>query len=285
VLDAIDTYRPTIFPGVPRMYNALNNYPDIAKHDLKSIRLCVSGSAPLLLDIKQKFEALSGGKLVEGFGMSETFVVTHVNPLQGLNKEGAIGVPISDVEARIISLDDEVTVLPQGEIGELVVRGPEIMFGYHNMPTETENSLRKDPNDPNGAPWLYTGDIARMDADGYFFIVDRKKEMIKVGGFQVWPRDIEEALKLNPKVLKVAAAGVPDPQRGDEVVKAWVVLQPGQTATEAELKKFCEDKLVAYKRPRYIEFREDLPETMVGKVLRRELVAEEKARLAKAAKK
>ena len=142
--------------------------------------------------------------------------------------------------------------------------------------------LRKDPNDPNGAPWLYTGDIARMDADGYFYIVDRKKELIKVGGYQVWPRDIEEALKQNPKVLKVAAAGVPDPKRGDEVVKAWVVLQPGQTATEDELKKFCEDKLVAYKRPKYIEFRDDLPETMVGKVLRRELVAEEKARLAKA---
>jgi long-chain acyl-CoA synthetase len=285
VLDAIDTYRPTIFPGVPRMYNALNNHPEIGKHDLRSIRVCVSGSAPLLLDIKQKFEALSGGKLVEGFGMSEAPTMTHVNPIHGLNKDGSIGVPVPDVEARIISLDDEVTVLPQGEIGELVVRGPEVMFGYHNMPTETTNVLRKDPNDPNGAPWLYTGDIARMDADGYFYIVDRKKELIKVGGYQVWPRDIEEALKQNPKVLKVAAAGVPDPKHGDEVVKAWVVLQPGQKATEDELKKFCEDKMVSYKRPKYIEFRDDLPETMVGKVLRRELVAEEKARLAKASKK
>jgi long-chain acyl-CoA synthetase len=280
VVDAIDTYRPTIFPGVPRMYNAINNYPDIGKHDLRSIRVCVSGSAPLLLDIKQKFEALSGGKLVEGFGMSEAPTVSHVNPIQGLNKEGAIGVPVPDVEARIISLDDEVTVLSQGEIGELVVRGPQVMFGYHNMPTETTNVLRQDPNDPNGAPWLYTGDIAKMDEDGYFYVVDRKKELIKVGGFQVWPRDIEEALKQNPKVLKVAAAGVPDPQRGDEVVKAWVVLNPGQTATEDELKKFCEDKLVNYKRPKYIEFRDDLPETMVGKVLRRELVAQDKARLA-----
>ena len=282
VLDAIDTYRPTIFPGVPRMYNALNNHPEIAKHDLRSIRVCVSGSAPLLLDIKQKFEALSGGKVVEGFGMSETPTMTHVNPIHGLNKDGSIGVPVPDVEARIISLDDEVTVLPQGEIGELVVRGPEVMFGYHADPVGTLNVLRKDPKDPDGAPWLYTGDIARMDADGYFYIVDRKKELIKVGGFQVWPRDIEEALKQNPKVLKVAAAGVPDPARGDETVKAWVVLKPGQTATEAELKKFCEDKLVAYKRPKYIEFRDDLPETMVGKVLRRELVAEEKARQEKA---
>jgi long-chain acyl-CoA synthetase len=284
VVDAIDVYKPTIFPGVPRMYNSVNNFPDIGQHNLRSIRACISGSAPLLLDIKQKFEALTGGKLVEGFGMSEAPTATHCNPIQGLNKEGSIGVPMPDVEARIISLDDEVTPLPQGEIGELVVRGPQVMFGYHNMPTETTNVLRRDPDDPNGAPWLYTGDIARMDEDGYFYIVDRKKELIKVGGYQVWPRDIEEALKQNPKVLKVAAAGVPDPKRGDEVVKAWVVLQPGQTATEDELKKFCEDKLVAYKRPKYIEFRDDLPETMVGKVLRRELVAQEKARL-EAAKK
>jgi long-chain acyl-CoA synthetase len=280
VVDAIDAYRPTIFPGVPRMYNAVNNFPDISKHDLKSIRACISGSAPLLLDIKQKFETLTHGKLVEGFGMSEAPTASHCNPIQGLNKEGSIGLPFPDVEARIISLDDEVTALPQGEIGELVVRAPNVMFGYHNMPTETVNTLRKDPNDPDGAPWLYTGDIARMDEDGYFYIVDRKKELIKVGGYQVWPRDIEEALKQNPKVLKVAAAGVPDPKRGDEVVKAWVVLQPGQTATEDELKKYLEDKLVAYKRPRYIEFRDDLPETMVGKVLRRELVAQDKAKLA-----
>jgi long-chain acyl-CoA synthetase len=281
VVDAIDTYKPTLFPGVPRMYNAINNYAGIEQHDLKSIRACISGSAPLLVDIKQKFEALTGGHLVEGFGMSEAPTATHCNPILGLNKEGSIGIPMPDVEVRIISLDDEVTPLPQGEIGELVVRGPEVMFGYHNMPTETTNVLRKDPNDPSGAPWLYTGDIARMDEDGYFFIVDRKKEGFKVGGLQVWPRDIEEVLKQNPKVLKVAAAGVTDPKRGDEVAKAWVVLQPGQTATEDELKKFCEDKLVAYKRPKYIEFRDDLPETMVGKVLRRELVAQDKAKLAK----
>ncbi len=281
VIDAIDAYRPTVFPGVPRMYNSINNFPGIEQHDLKSIRACISGSAPLLLDIKQKFEAITGGKLVEGFGMSEAPTASHCNPISGLNKPGSIGTPFPDMECRIISLDDEVTPLPQGEIGELVVRGPQVMYGYHNMPTETANTLRKDPDDPNGAPWLYTGDIARMDADGYFYIVDRKKELIKVGGYQVWPRDIEEALKQNPKVLKVAAAGVPDPQRGDEVVKAWVVLNPGQTATEDELKKFLEDKLAAYKRPKYIEFRDDLPETMVGKVLRRELVAQEKARQSK----
>ncbi len=280
VIDAIDTYKPTLFPGVPRMYNAINNFAGIEKHDLRSIRACISGSAPLLVDIKQKFEAITHGKLVEGYGMSEAPTASHCNPIDGLNKPGSIGVPFPDMECRIISLDDEVTPLPVGEIGELVVRGPQVMYGYHNMPTETANALRKAPDDPNGAPWLYTGDIARMDADGYFYIVDRKKELIKVGGYQVWPRDIEEALKQNPKVLKVAVAGIPDPARGDETVKAWVVLNPGQTTTEDELKKFCEDKLVNYKRPKYIEFRDDLPETMVGKVLRRELVAQEKAKQA-----
>jgi long-chain acyl-CoA synthetase len=282
VIDAIDTYKPSLFPGVPRMYNAINNFPGIEQHDLRSIKACISGSAPLLLEIKHKFEKLTGGKLVEGFGMSEAPTATHCNPLTGVTKEGSIGVPLPDVEARIISLKDETTVMPTGEIGELVIRGPQVMFGYHNMPAETENSLRNDPGDPEGGPWLYTGDIARMDEDGYFFIVDRKKELIKVGGFQVWPRDIEEALSKHPAVFKVAAAGIPDPKQGSETVKAWVVLQPGAKATAEELMKFCEDKLVQYKRPRFIEFRDALPETMVGKVLRRELVAQEKAKQAAA---
>ena len=278
VIDAIDAYHPTIFPGVPRQYNAINNYPDIANHDLRSIKACISGSAPLLLDIKNKFEAITGGKLVEGFGMSETPTATHCNPLLGLNKEGSIGLPFPDVECQIVSLDDEVTVLPQGEIGELCIRGPQVMFGYHNMPTETQNTLRRGAGDPGGAPWLYSGDIARMDEDGYFFIVDRKKELIKAGGFQVWPREIEEVIATHPAVLEVGAAGVPDPQRGDETVKAWVVLKPGATTTEDELKNYLEDKLVTYKRPRSIEFRAELPKTLVGKVLRRVLVEEEKAK-------
>ncbi len=278
VIDAIDTYRPTIFPGVPRMYNAINNYPGIEQHDLRSIRACISGSAPLLIDIKQKFEAITGGKLVEGYGMSEAPTASHCNPLQGENREGSIGLPFPDMECRIVSLDDEVTVLPVGEIGELCIRGPQVMYGYWNMPTETANSLRVHPDDPGGAPWLHTGDIARMDEDGYFYIVDRKKELIKAGGFQVWPREIEEVLAMHPAVLEVAAAGVPDPKRGgEETVKAWVVLKDGMSASEDELKKFCEDKLVPYKRPRTIEFKKELPKTMVGKILRRELVAETKA--------
>ncbi len=281
VIDAIDTYRPSIFPGVPRMYNAINNFQGVEQHDLRSIRACISGSAPLLLDIKQKFEAITGGKLVEGYGMSEAPTASHCNPLHGLNKEGSIGLPLPDMECRIVSLDDEVTVLPTGEIGELCVRGPQVMYGYWNMPTETQNSLRQHPDEPNGAPWLHTGDIARRDEDGYFYIVDRKKELIKAGGFQVWPREIEEVLAMHPAVLEVAAAGVPDPKRGDETVKAWVVLKDGMTATEDELKKFCEDKLVTYKRPRTIEFKKELPKTMVGKILRRELVAETKQAMGK----
>ena len=281
VVDAIDAYRPTLFPGVPRMYNGINNYAGIEKHDLRSIKACISGSAPLLLDIKQKFEAITGGKLVEGYGMSETPTATHCNPLQGVNKEGSIGLPFPDMECRIVSLDDEVTPLPTGEIGELCIRGPQVMHGYWNMPTETANSLRKHPDEPNGAPWLHTGDIARVDEEGYFYIVDRKKELIKAGGFQVWPREIEEVLASHPAVLEVAAAGLPDPNKGDETVKAWVVLKDGMSATEAELKKYCEDKLVAYKRPRTIEFKKELPKTMVGKILRRELVAETKAAMQK----
>src|SRR5512139_1383196 len=226
VVDAIDTYKPTIFPGVPRMYNAVNNFPDIGKHDLKSIRACISGSAPLLLDIKQKFEALTHGKVVEGFGMSEAPTASHCNPLQGLNKERSIGLPFPDVESRIISLDDEVTVLPVGEIGELVVRAPQVMFGYHNMPTETVNTLRKDPNDPDGAPWLYTGDIARMDEDGYFYIVDRKKDMALIGGFNVYPVNIDKVLKDHPAVLEAAVAAIPHPTKaGQEALKAWVVFK------------------------------------------------------------
>lgn len=280
VIHVIDVYKPTIFPGVPRQYNAINNYPGIEQHDLRSIRACISGSAPLLLDIKNKFEAITGGKLVEGFGMSEAPTASHCNPLQGLNKEGSIGLPFPDMECRIVSLDDETTVLGVGEIGELCLRGPQVMLGYHNMPTETQNSLRRHPDDPEGRPWLHTGDIARMDDDGYFYIVDRKKELIKAGGYQVWPREIEEVIAMHPAVLEVGAAGVPDPARGGETVKAWVVLKPGMMATEDELRKFCEDKLAPYKRPRSIDFRDELPKTLVGKVLRRVLVEEEKQKVA-----
>jgi long-chain acyl-CoA synthetase len=270
VLDSIEKYGVTIYPGVPTMYNAINNHPDIqaGKYNLSSIMACISGSAPLLRETKEKFEALTGGKLVEGYGLSETPTATHCNPLNGKNPPGSIGLPFPDVECRIISLDDEVTVLGVDEIGELVIRGPQVMYGYHNMPTETTNALRDG--------WLYTGDIARMDDEGYFYIVDRKKEVIKPGGFQVWPRTVEEAIAENPKVLEVGVAGIPDPYRG-ETVKAWVVLIEGETATEDEIKEWCSERLAKYEVPTQVEFRDELPKTTVGKILRRELVAQEKA--------
>lgn len=268
VLSAIQKYKPTYYPGVPAMYNAINNHPDVqsGKADVSSIEVCISGSAPLMRETKVRFEELSGGKLVEGYGMSETPTATHCNPIFGKNKEGSIGVPFPDIDARIISLDDEVTPLGVGEIGELVVKGPIVMRGYHKMPTETANSLRDG--------WLYTGDIARMDEEGYFYIVDRKKELIKPSGYQVWPREVEEVIAENPKVLEVGVAGIPDAYRG-ETVKAWVVLKPGESATSDEIRAWCKERLAAFKVPTQVEFRDELPKTTVGKVLRRELMRQD----------
>lgn len=269
VLSSIAKYRPTIYPGVPTMYNAINNHPKVkeGKIDVSSIRGCISGSAPLMRETKATFEQLTGGKLVEGYGLSEAPTATHCNPLYGLNKEGSIGIPLPDVDVRIIDLDDEKTVLNPGEVGELVLRGPQVMKGYLNMPTETTNTLRD--------AWLYTGDIARMDEDGFFFIVDRKKELIKPGGFQVWPREVEEVIAENSKVLEVGVAGVPDAYRG-ETVKAWVVLKPNESATADEIREWCKERLAAFKVPTEVEFRSELPKTTVGKVLRRELVRQDR---------
>jgi long-chain acyl-CoA synthetase len=274
VLENIHKYHPTNFPGVPTLYNAINNNPDVkaGKYNLKSIKACISGSAPLLRETKERFEELSGGKVFEGYGLSEAPTATHCNPLMGVNKTGSIGMPLPDVDCKIISLDDGETEMALGEIGELVINGPQVMKGYHNMPTETANSLRKLKD---GKTWLFTGDIARMDEDGYFYIVDRKKELIKPGGFQVWPREVEEAIAAYPKVLEVGVAGIPDPYRG-ETVKAWIVLKPGQQATAEEIKAFCKERLAAYKVPTHYEFRTELPKTTVGKILRRELVKQHK---------
>ncbi len=265
VLGNINKYRATIFPGVPTLYNAINNDPDVlaGKYDLTSIKACISGSAPLMRETKEKFEALTGGVVFEGYGLSEAPTATHCNPIRGENRTGSIGMPLPDVDARVVSLDDGVTVLPPGESGELVIKGPQVMKGYHNMPTETANALRDG--------WLYTGDIAYMDEDGYFYIVDRKKELIKPGGYQVWPREVEEVIMAHPKVLEVGVAGIPDPYRG-ETVKAWVVLKPGETATEDEIKAWCRERLAKFKVPTHVEFRDELPKTTVGKILRRELV-------------
>ncbi len=242
LLKNIVTYKPTNFPAVPTLYNAINHHPGVVagKYDMSSIRACISGSAPLMRETKERFEELTGGKVCEGYGLSEAPTATHCNPIDGENRTGSIGLPFPDVECRIVSLEDETTVLPPGEEGELVIRSPNVMVGYHNMPTETSNTLRDG--------WLYTGDIAKMDEDGYFYIVDRKKELIKPGGYQVWPREVEEVLADHPKVMEVGVAGVPDPYRG-ETVKAWVVPAEGVEVTEDELKAWCKQSLAPFKVP------------------------------------
>ncbi|MGA9532132.1 MAG: long-chain fatty acid--CoA ligase [Anaerolineales bacterium] len=267
LLENIDKYHPTVFPGVPTLYNAINNQPDVVagKYDLGSIQACISGSAPLMRETKERFEELTGGNLVEGYGLSEAPTATHCNPIHGENRTGSIGLPLPDVDCRIVSLEDGVTVMEPGEIGELTIKSPNVMKGYHNMPTETANSLRDG--------WLYTGDIAKVDEDGYFYIVDRKKELIKPGGYQVWPREVEEVIAEHPDVMEVGVAGVADAYRG-ETVKAWVVLKPDAKLSADELKEFCRERLAPFKVPTEIEFRDELPKTTVGKVLRRKLVEE-----------
>jgi len=271
VAEVVHHYKPTLFHGVPALYNALCQNEDVksGKLSLKSVRLCVSGSAPLPPATKREFEAISGGRLLEGFGMSECPTATHVNPVMGVNKEGSIGLPLPDVEARIVSLDDGKTPLKIGEPGELIIASPNVMVGYHNMPTETANVISEN----DGKRWMHTGDIAYMDDDGYFFIVDRKKDMALIGGFNVYPNNVEKVIKDHPAVLEVGVAAVPHPEKeGQEALKAWVVLKPNVTVTEAELIKHCEAHLAQYEIPRRISFIAELPKTAVGKTLRRELV-------------
>lgn len=264
LLSSINKYKPAIFPGVPALYNAINNNPDVAagKYDIRSIRACISGSAPLLLETKKRFEELTGGTLVEGFGMTETFVATHANPIKGVNKEGSIGIPIPNVESKIVNVDDGVTEMPVGEEGELIMKSPTVMQGYWNKEEETKNALRDG--------WLYSGDIGKMDEDGYFYITDRKKDMIIAGGYNIYPREVEEVLMTHPAVVEVSVAGVRDPNRG-ETVKAWIVKKEGDPTTEDEIIEWSKTQLAKYKYPRLIEFRSELPKTTVGKVLKRQL--------------
>ncbi len=269
LLKAINKYRPTLFMGVPTMYRAINHHPNIDKYDVKSIRACISGSAPLPMAVKQTFEELTGGKLVEGYGLTEAPTATHCNPIYGVNVEGSIGLPLPDVETKIVDLETGAKELPVGEVGELVIRSPNVMKEYWNMPEETAIALREG--------WLYTGDIALMDKKGYFYIVDRKKDMIIASGLNIYPSEVEDVLYEHPQIMEAVVAGIPDPKRG-ETVKAWVVLEPGATATADEIRDFCRDKLAKYKIPYYIEFRDSLPKTMVGKVLRRSLTEEEVAK-------
>lgn len=271
VVDCIDYFKPTLFPGVPALYNAINNHARIVSGEVKmqSLVFCISGSAPLPKTVKEEFERLSGASVREGFGMSEAPTATHVNPPQGENRTGSIGLPLPDMEMKIVSLDDSVTEVPVGEVGELLMHGPNLMIGYHGMPTETANTLRE----LDGKLWLYTGDIARMDEDGYFYVVDRKKDMALIGGFNVYPTTVEDVIKSHPAVLEVGVAAVPHPEKeGQEALKAWIVTKPDMQLTAEEVISHCEKKLAAYEVPRRVAFISELPKTTVGKTLRRELV-------------
>lgn len=261
-LKTLHKTRPTLFPAVPTIFVGIVNHPDIGSFDLSSIRFCITGSAPMPVEILRKFEDLTGSIIIEGYGLTESSPVTHCNPIEGIRKVGSIGLPVSDTFCKIVDLEMGVDELPLGEEGELIVRGPQVMLGYWNMREETSVALRDG--------WLYTGDIAKMDQDGYVFIVDRKKDMILAGGYNVYPREIDEVLYEHEKVLDAVAIGIPDPYRG-ETVKAFVVLKPGESVTEKEIVQFCRERLAAYKVPRSIEFRDTLPKTTVGKVLRVQL--------------
>ena len=266
LLEAISKFKPTFAPLVPTMYIGMLEHPDIGRTDLTSVKGCFSGSAPLPVEVINAFEKKTGAVIVEGFGMTESTPVTHINPFNGQRKIGSIGVPVSDTVCRIVDLGDSVTDVPVGETGELLMKGPQVMKGYWNRPDATAETITEG--------WLHTGDIAKMDADGYFYIVDRKKDMIISGGYNVYPRDIEEIYFEHPKVMEATAIGVPHPKRG-EAVKVFIVLKEGQTATAEEMLAYCQDKLAKYKWPTQVEFRDELPKTNVGKVLKKDLRAME----------
>jgi long-chain acyl-CoA synthetase len=279
LLGAVNKHRPSMLPGVPTLYMGINNYPGVkaGKYDLKSIRACISGAAGLPPEVQEEFQRITGGKLVEGYGLSEATPVTHCNPIGSGGRIGTIGVPFPDTDCKIVDADTETETLGPGEPGVLCISGPQVMKGYWGMPTETANVLRRDES---GRVWLHTGDVAEVSADGYFRIVDRKKDMIlAAGGYNVYPREIEDVLYEHPKVMEAAAIGVPIGGT-DQRAKVFVVLRPGETASEEEMLEFCRERLAKFKVPRYVEFRKELPKTMVGKILRRELMEEEKTRVA-----
>ena len=275
LLKTIQQVKPTFFNGIPTLYTAILNHPKVrtGKVDLSSIKLCFSGAAALMAETKRRFEEATGARIVEGYSLTEGMMACCLNPVKGTNKIGSIGLPLPDVEARIVDAEQGTREMAPGEVGELIMRAPQHMSEYWNNPGETSEVLR---THGEGEPWVHTGDLAYMDDEGFIFLVDRKKDMMKTSGFQVWPREIEEVLATHPAVMEVSIAGVPDATKG-EVPRAWVVLKEGHSATEGELRAYCRERLAPYKVPAKVEFRKDLPKTMVGKVLRRMLVAEAKA--------
>jgi long-chain acyl-CoA synthetase len=283
LVEIIATYKPHVFLGVPSMYNAVVNHPDVksGKVPLTSFIINSSGAAPLPPATKREFEAASGHFLREGYGMSETSAAASSNPYLGENRTGSIGLPLPDMDFRLVSLDDGETDVPVGEVGEIVMSGPNIMIGYHKMPTETANALRV----KDGKSWLYSGDIARMDEDGYFYIVDRKKDMALIGGFNVYPNNVEKVIKEHPAVLEVGVAAILHPEHvGQEALKAWVVVKPDKTLSEQELIDHCSKFLAGYEVPRRYAFVKEIPKTTVGKTLRRELIQIELEEQEKAAR-
>jgi len=274
VLATIRNVKPAFFNGVPTLYNAILNHPQVrdGKVDLRSIKLCICGASALMAETRKRFEEQTGAAILEGYSLTEAMMACCVNPVRGQNKIGSIGMPLPDVDARIVDAEDGRREMPAGEVGELLLRAPQLMLEYWNNPLETAEALR---TYDAGGPWLHSGDLAYMDADGYIFLVDRKKDMIKTSGFQVWPREIEEVISAHPAVQEVGVAGIPDAAKG-EVAKAWVVLRAGSSATEDELRAYCRERLAPYKVPVKVDFRKELPKSMVGKVLRRMLAAEER---------
>jgi long-chain acyl-CoA synthetase len=274
LLKTIEQVRPTLFSAVPALFIALLNHPNVQarKIDFSSIRACFSGAAPLMAETKSRFEELSGGRIVEGYSLTEAMMACVVNPLNGTNKIGSVGIPLPDVEAAIVDPQSGDRFLSDGETGEVLLRAPQLMEGYWQNPEETAWALRVHGE---GGRWLHTGDLGYLDSDGYLFIVDRLKDLIKTSGYQVWPREIEEAIASHPAVVDVGVAGIPDEVKG-EVVKAWVVLRPGSNITADELRAHCRSKVAPFKVPAQIEFRDSLPKTITGKVLRRALRAERK---------
>ncbi len=269
-LKTLERTKPTILPGVPTIYTAIINHPDIGSYDLSSIWLCVTGSAPMPVEVLKRFESLTQSTIVEGFGLTESSPVTHVNPFLGVRKAGSIGIALPDTDCKIVDFVKGEREMELGEEGELLIKGPQVMSGYWRKDEETAEALRDG--------WLHTGDIAKMDEDGYVFIVDRKKDMILAGGFNVYPREIDEVLYEHPLILDAVTIGVPDPYRG-ETIKAFVVLKPGASLTEREVIHFCRTRLAAYKAPKAVAFCASLPKTSVGKILRKELRREEIAKL------
>jgi len=271
VLKSIETHHVTYYPGVPTMFVGFNNFPTRDQYDLTSLRFAVSAAAPLPPEVQKKFEAITGGKMVEAYGLTETSPAACMDPVDHPLAR-SIGVPVPDTALKIVDVETGTREMDVGASGEIIIKGPQVMKGYWNMPTETANAIRTGPDGQPG--WFYSGDIGYMDEDGYFHITDRKKDIIIAGGYNIYPADVEAVLFEHPAVREAAVIGVHDPRRG-ETVKAFVVLKEGESATEEEIIAFCRERMAAYKAPRIVEFRDDLPKSLVGKVLRRELREEE----------